>query len=425
MNNQTYYHNSFKLNADMISEDDEFANFAGLISTYSLNKYGYHMTRKSLTNFRNAINRTDDIKLFINHETRDLQIGKPYEAVLKQDGCYTKIGILKGLEDPNSDDVIKRIQKSIMTDFSIGHRGGTMTCDTCGSEMDGFFWLTCENGHVMGEEYEDKGKKKMWTATCDDTELTEVSVVGRGADPDAKIIKKLKEDLRDQKVSGNQLYVLSELYNLNMNRLCHQLGYDPDRYKRQYSIPTRRNKMPKEKDELDQEENLDNELDDEDKEARQQLRKELNELKAKNEELQSEMELMYTAEEYEAVQRQVTNLQAEVAEYEAKEAENADAIELGEAALEQARDYARRSYVAMRTGDESDDSSLQDDPEYTRIQRKINKRRDVDALYEDGHDWRHIANSRRPSGRQSKLETEPAPVKQSQAERKHKGLYNW
>ena len=300
-------------------------------------------------------------------------------------------------------------------------------CDTCNSEMYGYFWMSCENGHIMGEEYEEKGKKKMWTATCDDAQLTEVSVVGRGADPDAKITKKLKDDLIQKKVSTNQLYVLSELYNLDLNRFCHQLGYDPDRYKRQYSIPKRGKTMAdqNDRDDLDTSTSQDTDNNDGDS-ARDQLRRELTELKEKYEELQEEMQSMYSAEEYEAVQKQVTQLQQQITDFEKAEKENAEAIELGEAALSAARDYARRSYVAMRTGTE-DDSELQNDAEYARIQRKINNSRDVDSLYEDGHDWRSIANSRRPAGRQSHLEhASPLSTKKSsQAEKRFKGLNNF
>ena len=231
------YINNLKVDKK-IDENTELVMFEGIATTDSLNSYFYRMAMDSLRNMAQDAKDGDGKPVYINHDMYDLNAGRTLDSYLYKKRVKMQFSILRGLEDIGSDAVIKRLENGITTDLSVGHDDAVYMCDECGSEMNqGWFMPYDESGHYPGMKYKKDGKDAVITATAHKARLRELSVVGVGADPDAKIIGKLKQELADGNLNGPGLAFLSEFYNLNYTHFFNQLGYNGYTPK-QYSIPT-------------------------------------------------------------------------------------------------------------------------------------------------------------------------------------------
>lgn len=233
------YINNLKV-GKKIEDNPELVLFEGIATTDSLNSYFYRMHMSSLRNFKRDAEMGDGKPVYINHRTYyDLNAGRTRSASLYNKQVKMEWSILRGLDDIGSDDVIKRLENGVTTDLSIGHENAEYMCDECGENMDrGWFTPRCENDHYPGKVIKKNGKEITITATAHNANLRELSVVGMGADPDAKVIGKLKQELSDGKLNGKGLAFLSEFYNLNYNSFFNELGYNGYTPK-QYSIPSK------------------------------------------------------------------------------------------------------------------------------------------------------------------------------------------
>ena len=230
------YINNLKIDKK-IDENAELVMFEGIATTDSLNAYFYRMAMDSLRNMAQDAKDGDGKPVYINHQMRDLNAGRTHDASLYKKRVKMMFSLLRGLEDIGSDAVIKRLENGITTDLSVGHDDAVYMCDECGNEMNqGWFIPTCENGHYPGMKFKKSGKDATITATAHGARLRELSVVGVAADPNAKIIGKLKQELADGNLNGKGLAFLTEFYNLNYNHFFNQLGYNGYTPK-QYSIP--------------------------------------------------------------------------------------------------------------------------------------------------------------------------------------------
>ena len=234
------YINNLKVDKK-IDENAELVMFEGIATTDSLNSFFYRMAMDSLRNMAQDAKDGDGKPVYPNHRIYDLNIGRTHDASLYNKRVKMLFSVLRGLNDVGSDDVIKRLENRITTELSVGHKDATYLCDLDNTEMkfrgSMDFMIRCEQGHYPGQELREKDKDITVTATAHGAHLRELSIVGAGADPDTKIIGKLKQELADGNLNGKGLAFLSEFYNLNYNHFFNQLGYNGYTPK-QYSLPT-------------------------------------------------------------------------------------------------------------------------------------------------------------------------------------------
>ena len=204
--------------------------YKGTISSTSLNQQAFHISLETLRNIRDQANA--GVPVHFNHETYNFQAGKSTKATLNDEKVNAEFYILAGLDDINSDDVIKRMDEGVVDALSIGFMGGDFYCDLCDEKMElfiDFFFATreCSNGHVLGRMTKDDKKEKLVTAEVrGKVNLREFSVVNKGADPSAKMIKKLQSELSNGTLNETELTFIAETHNFNLNHLCETLGYD-------------------------------------------------------------------------------------------------------------------------------------------------------------------------------------------------------
>ena len=97
-------------------------------------------------------------------------------------------------------------------------------------KSDGMFFYSrqCEQGHRLGDTVKYDGKDQDVTATVyGKPRLVELSVVGAGAVPDAKITKRLGEMLSSGEIAAEDLHLISEINGFTFDTLTEQLGVTP------------------------------------------------------------------------------------------------------------------------------------------------------------------------------------------------------
>ena len=236
--NDIAYINNLQI-GEKIKDDPDFASFSGYASTQSLNAYSYSMHISSLRNF--VEDAKDGRGLYVNHNIRNgkLEAGQTIGGTLYAKKAKIEFSILRDLKDINSDDLIRRVEKGVTKGLSVGHKDAEYKCDICSELMERqYYYIEDKNGHYPGQKYTENGKDIIVTATAHNARLNELSIVGIGADPGAKITNKLKQELSDGKISHEALIFMAEFHNLNHNDFYESLGwndYDP----KEYSIPSK------------------------------------------------------------------------------------------------------------------------------------------------------------------------------------------
>lgn len=308
----------------MTEENDELVSFEGIASTDSLNTYFYRMHISSLRNFRD--DAIDGRPVYSLHRVREnLNLGNTFGANLYGKKVKMQWNILRGLEDINSDDIIKRLVNGVTRELTVGHDFAEYMCNECGGRMHtDLFVPMCSKGHCPGMAIRKNGEDHTVTATAHNARLKELSIVGRGADPDTKIIGMLKQELASDNMNAQGLAFLSEFYNLNYNSFFNQLGYNGYPPK-QYSIPTRKKSMAANPDLLAK--------------TNEELQTKNEELQTRVDELEADIQKLPTEEEYANLQKDISALQSEL--------DSADLAELkqlaaqGQAYLDIVRDEAK------------------------------------------------------------------------------------
>ena len=389
------YINNLKV-GDKIDENAELVLFEGIASTGSLNSYFYRMHSSSLRNFKEDAAKEPGKPVYINHETyRELNAGRTVGASLYNKKVKMEWSILRGLTDIGSDDVIKRLENNVVTDLSIGHDDAEYMCDECGSEMYREWFIPIdENGHYPGMTIKKNGKDHTITAVAHNARLRELSIVGMGADPDAKIIGKLKQELSDGEINGKGIAFLSEFYNLNHNNFFNELGYN-GYVPKLYSIPPLQSYKGTDKPRGNLIMNDKNLLE----KANEDLQASNEALQQENEELKTQIKDLPTHEELEALQRekaqleeQMTNEDIETLKLRAKE---------GEAYISILQVDAKASFKAKLMSDGIAKDKVEEHPEYLGIVKDIDECNNVKQLYQWQQSYYRQARSNRAAGRAS------------------------
>lgn len=381
--------------------DENFANYHGTFTSTSLNSRNFHLSPETMSDVVKQANAGAEVRK--NHSLYNDAIGTFLSAyVFKGQGKGT-FRIRKDLEGPKSNDVIKMIDAEIMKSMSIGfaHTDKTkVMCDTCAQLGDDnslmkpkFTWFSyyfeCGEGHILGRKSKVNKKEILNTATYKGTvKLREVSVVGEGADPNAKIIKKLQEHLHDGTFILEDLPQFSESLNINLGHFNQMLGLEPQRT---YSIPNPQPNQPQGDPVSTPTEGL------------QAVVDELNQTIATQKATIEELEDRPTKEEFDQLQTEHDNKVAQLSvkekEFEEKKAEleklAADGTEARTLERERGHTYLKEYY-----GD-----GYQEDPEaITHIRNLDNPDATIGTLRSIADGFRSMAVSKRPAGRQSKID---------------------
>lgn len=176
-----------KLALDALAADEIFV-FNAAISNNELDAYFTHMARSSLRNYvRDA---KTGVAVMNSHRTGgwgsllELPIGRSFRGELITDGSTQTVragAYLRRGSASNGypvDSIIDDIRAGIVSDVSIGFRGGTWTCDSCGKD---YFW-ECQHWAGMPDE-----KGELVTVTIENASLGEFSTVYDGATSGAAI----------------------------------------------------------------------------------------------------------------------------------------------------------------------------------------------------------------------------------------------
>lgn len=388
---------------------DELHYYLGKFTSTSLNSRHFRLSAETMADIVRQANL--GVELRKGHSWGD-PIGKFTSAELIEDGTQGRgtFFVIEDLEGPKSNDVIKMIDTEVMDEMSIGfaHTDNTkVMCDTCQmlgdkNEMKPYFdWFSyyfqCDEGHRLGKKTKVKKKEILNTATYEGTvKLREISVVGTGADPHTKIIKKLQEELHAGNLELSDLSLFSESLNVELSHFNQLLGVTSGTSRRVYSLPSPQRRKPI------MSEPTANPL--------QGLVEQLNATIETQTTRIAELEAAPSQEAYDTLQTELEDVKAQLtlkeAELESVKAEYASVAEDGTEArdLERAKGHA---YLEEYYGE-----NYKDMPEcVTHIKNLDSPETTMSVLRSLTDGFRQMALSKRPRGRQSRIEDTFVPRK--------------
>ena len=230
------YIDGLQIERDLESSDD-FAVFEGIMSSDKLNTKYFRWSTEALEELTRQANEGNGVPIYPLHRTYgEFNIGRTRSSRMRRNQSLTVFDIQRGLVMGNTttDDLIDRAVKGTVDSLSTGTIGGDFTCDLDSSlfewKSDGMFFYTrqCEQGHRLGDSVMYDGKKQYVTATVNGKpRLQELSVVGGGAVPDAKFIKRLGEMLSTDEIAIEDLHLISEVNGFTFDTLTERLGVTP------------------------------------------------------------------------------------------------------------------------------------------------------------------------------------------------------
>ena len=347
-----------------LRESDEFQFYLGDVSSMRRNTQGFEWSKETLNNIIAQLNAGNGIGIYPNHNTyREFPIGKTVSSKLVDGKARTELYIQRGLtmygKANETDDLIKRMNALTVDSFSTGTMGGDFVCDLDGSKFeyksDGMFFYTrkCDEGHRLNQKVKWEGKEQLATATVKgEVTLFELSVVGNGAVPDAKIIKQLQEKLSDGTIEEGDIPVICQLNNFYHDALSDTLGIkastgDPTPNEPKPYIVKGREPMNQDLDLLERQNT--------------KLEKDNGELTTETERLETELadlkENSFTQEEYDAMTKERDDLKTENDKIKGESKDQEESAKVGKDALK----WARAFYVEAEVSAESLDAKGESD----------------------------------------------------------------
>jgi len=186
---------------DPDADPSKFSIFeANMVSTAPLSKGGFwnkaRLSASTLIEMQEKLNAAGGaIPLQIMHDTRQLPVGKVFNGALMSDTHgETTLHSLFALSNTETK-LVNDIENSIVDEVSVGVLTKHAFCSECNFDYFGkdatfenFFNLTCAEGHVIGED----GVHVRLTGL---EYFSEMSLVGKGASKDAKILPRAKQSM--------------------------------------------------------------------------------------------------------------------------------------------------------------------------------------------------------------------------------------
>lgn len=230
---------------DGASPEDVYT-FPAVISSKRLDSHFTRMAESSLKNY--ADDARTGVAFMNSHKHGELAMGYSYDGRLEGDGntapeadtpqVLADFYLIRGLNLNGlpTDEMIKGIQTDMIRDVSIGFCGGDYICSICGQDL---FDFECR--HYPGMEFEvvdnpqaDPEDQTTTTRTCfawiENANLSEVSAVFDGSNPDAMILK-AQQRMRAGKMDSKTLLFLEKRYRINIKepiRIVNQLDKEND-----------------------------------------------------------------------------------------------------------------------------------------------------------------------------------------------------
>ena len=163
------------------------------------------------------------------------RIGRTLKGTVNDNALEVLFGIRPNLDVSNSNDLISIIRDT-GADLSTSYYPERILCgvEGCGKDMQayGFFffsWYECEEGHCVGDTYEDDdGEEVRVTGIIDSIEdVMELSLVSVGANLDAEVTGEVQAQVAD-KVGDDLTFLrfLAESNGLNFDNVCLKFGVD-------------------------------------------------------------------------------------------------------------------------------------------------------------------------------------------------------
>ena len=197
---------NIKLQADSYRPSPTKVEFSGVMSSLIMNTQKFRMSDKTLSELVKQAN-VPDLKVRYRHSTYIDPIGHSLSARRKGSEALVDFVVVKDVKNPDTNDILYKMQNGILDSLSTGTIGGRFKCDLCSSffkaESDGWFFYkwVCSEGHVMGRRAE--GGKEVTAELVHSIQypirLLEYSVCPTGANPNAKLL----EDINRQFLSGD------------------------------------------------------------------------------------------------------------------------------------------------------------------------------------------------------------------------------
>lgn len=199
------------------------------ISTTSMNSQAFSISKETLGHI--AEQADAGVPVYKDHRTySEDPAGYTVSARLSRNKVKSELYIQPNLLDPDTNQMIARMDAGTMRDGSISFLGGEFHSSAEGGGLfkmksDGWFYsFVDEKGNRLGQELENG---KIVTAEVKGmVTLREFSITGRGADPGAGIVKKLHEEHRGEPIDIGVISALSEINGFDMGMFCNHLGMD-------------------------------------------------------------------------------------------------------------------------------------------------------------------------------------------------------
>lgn len=163
------------------------------------------------------------------------RIGRTLKGTVNDNILEVIFGIRPNLDVSNSNDIISIIRDT-GADLSASYYPESIKCgvEGCGKDMHayGFFffsWYECDDGHCVGDLYEDDdGNETRVTGIIDSIEdVVELSLVSVGANLDAEVTGEVQAQVAD-KVGDDLTFLrfLADANGLNFDNACLNFGID-------------------------------------------------------------------------------------------------------------------------------------------------------------------------------------------------------
>ena len=236
---------------DSEASNDKRAAIRGIMLSTEYNAYHYRFSLESIRSLVPQAKKTKEkngVQMHAMHDTWELPIGRTLSATFKQQKLLEVLAYInRGVPRPDTDSIILRIEDDTIDSLSMGwalirnqKKSSYFKNDITGEKMDrGYFMPYDSQGHYPGKKLDDG---RIVTATVHGPiRFRELSIVGSGADPRAKILqdtefqKALSAEFKELGIQNHDLSLISELAGWDETLFSESLSfgvYNPSEEKR-------------------------------------------------------------------------------------------------------------------------------------------------------------------------------------------------
>ena len=235
------------------SSNDKRAAIRGIMLSTSYNTYHYRFSEESIRSLVPQAKKTKEkngVQVHAMHDTWELPIGRTLSATFKNKTDLEVLAYVnRNVPRPDTNSIILRVEDGTIDSLSMGwalirhkdkKKSSYFKNDINGEIMDrGYFMPYDSQGHYPGKKLDDG---RIVTATVHGPiRFRELSIVGSGADPRAKILqdteiqKALSAEFQELSIQNHDLPIISELAGWNEALFSESLSfgvYNPSEEKR-------------------------------------------------------------------------------------------------------------------------------------------------------------------------------------------------